>query len=500
MDAAIKQLLDGFKMGIDAQSALISDKALVDEVRAVIAQMEAVAQEPGMDMMKFQERLTAEGLMGKYGDAMAKLGEAQAAGLEQKIAEVDEAAAAAKPIDLATLDITDLDVVVAPHRQVYNTTVKGNETLPHQRAAYEGLFALAEECKTIPEFNRRAKAEGHLDHLGLSATWDANVNTFRVEVQHKQPDMITYALDALAATRDKPFPETIVYALSRLALLNERTMARRLSSYQPYIGFGGELSGYLVLDHSENQRQKAVNTYRLQQELTGLDVAAAEFHPYLRQLLTMGDATQSAKHGPDYLGLLPFLRAGWFVDASLSPEEKKARAERGEMPRPPAYQHPHRTGPVGGVELTLAEPPFAVAFDEPYPAKLTLTNHAAEGRELDAKKGLKMWVITEEGAKKKRVADVPAALGPGEAVEVEGDLYGWGLPKEERLFLVAFDVGVAGEHKCDLAAKYADVKNLAPQFIPNHFLEPFEGGAATDPAFALPHRPVPAYPFPKAVE
>jgi hypothetical protein len=241
--------------------------------------------------------------------------------------------------------------------------------------------------------------------------------------------------------------------------------------------------------------------HALMEELTGLDVDGAFAQPYFRQLLEKGDAQMRAEHGPDYLGIVAFLRAGWFLDASLSPEEKKAYADKNEVPRSPACPYPYRTGPVGGVSLALAEPPFAVPTDQAYPVKLTITNGAAEPRKLDAKRGLRMRVFAEEGAAAKGVkAKVPAELPPGASAVVEGDLFAWGLPKEERLYMVAFGVGVSGEHGCELAAKYAELKGLSPQFIPNHFLEPFEGGAATAPAYVFPHRPVPAYPFPMAID
>jgi len=276
----------------------------------------------------------------------------------------------------------------------------------------------------------------------------------------------------------------------------------RWSRFDPVNGFAGELSAYLILVHTEEQRQKVVNMYELARELTGLDVDGFFAQPYFRQLLEKGDAGQRAEHGPDYLGLIAFLRVGWYVDAALSPEEKKAFAERKEIPRPPACPYPYRTGPVGGVELTRAEPPFAVATDQPYPVKLTLTNGAAEARQLDAKKkGLRMWVFLEEGVEAKKVkVKLPAELAAGASEVVEGDLYKWGLPKEERLFMVAFDVGLAGEYGCELAAKYAELKGLSPAMVPDHFLEPFEGGAATAPAFVFPHRPVPDYPFPTSIE
>ncbi|MEE9456324.1 MAG: hypothetical protein V3W11_04135, partial [bacterium] len=117
------------------------------------------------------------------------------------------------------------------------------------------------------------------------------------------------------------------------------------------------------------------------------------------------------------------------------------------------------------------------------------------------KKGLRMWVFSEEGVEEKKVkVELPAELAAGASEVVEGDLFAWGLPKEERLFMVAFDVGLAGEDSCDLAAKYAELKGLSPAMVPDHFLEPFEGGAATAPAFAFPHRPVPDYPFPTPIE
>jgi hypothetical protein len=508
MDPTVKQMIDGFKMGVDAQAGMAANRELVEEVRGVIAKMEEIANEPGMDIMKFQEKVNAEGLMNEYGEAMARLATAGEAAVVEMADAVDEAAAEVKPVDLTKLDIYDLEIAVGPHRQVYETTIKRKTDVPHLKSAYEALFALADECETIVEFNRRAMAEGHLSHLGLAGTWDANKNTFEKEVAHKQPDMITYALDALETTRDNPFPETIVYALNRLAYLNERKMAVRQSKFSLFNAFASELSAYLILVHTEEQRQKAVNMFELQKEFTGWDFDGASYDPYVRQLLTMGDAGKRAELGPDYLGLLPFLRVGWYLDASLTPDEKKELANADEPPRPPACQYPYRTGPVGGVELTVEEPPFAAAFDEPYPVKLTLANRAGEPRKLDTKKGLRIWIIAEDGAKTEKVkADIPAELGPGESWDADGDLFEWGLPKEEKLYLIAFDVGLEGEYSCDLAEKYGD-PNAAPlDFKANCFLEPFngdqgsfDGGCATDPVFAMPRRPVPDYPFPIAVE
>lgn len=501
MDPTVKQMVDGFKMGVDAQAGMAANQDLVEEVRGVIAKMEAIANEPGMDIMKFQEKVNAEGLMNEYGEAMARLATAGEAAVVAMADAVDEAAAEVKPVDLTKLDIYDLEVAVGPHRQVYETTIKQKTDVPHLKAAYEALFALADECETIVEFNRRAMAEGYLSHLGLAGTWDANMSTFEKEVTHKQADMITYALDALEATRDYPFPETIVYALNRLAYLNERKMAVRQSKFGLFSAFAAELSAYLILVHTEEQRQKAVNMFELQKEFTGWDFDGASYNPYVRQLLTMGDAGKRAELGPDYLGLFPFLRVGWYLDASLSPDEKKELANREEPPRPPAYPYPYRTGPVGGVELTVEEPPFAAAFDEPYPVKLTLANRAGEPRKMDTKKGLRIWIITEEGAGTDKLkVDLPAELGPGETWSADGDLYEWGLPKEEKLHLVAFDVGLESEYRCDLAEKYGEPKNLPLDFVPNFYLEPFDGGCATDPVFVMPRRPVPEYPFPIAVE
>jgi hypothetical protein len=501
MDPTVKQMIDGFKMGVDAQAGMAANQDLVDEVRDVVAKMEGIANEPGMDIMKFQERVNTEGLMNEYGEAMARLATAGEAAVEAMADAVDEAAVEVKPVDLTKLDIYDLELAVGPHRQVYETTIKQKTDVPHLKAAYEALFALAGECETIVEFNRRAMAEGHLSHLGLAGTWDANMNTFEKEVAHKQPDMLTYALDALETTRDNPFPETVVYALNRLALLNERKMAVRQSKFSLFNAFAAELSAYLILVHTEEQRQKAVNMFELQKEFAGWDFDGAAYDPYVRRLLTMGDAGKRAELGPDYLGILPFLRVGWYLDASLSPDEKKGFADAEEPPRPPAYPYPYRTGPVGGVELTVEEPPFAAAFDRPYPIKLTLTNRAGEPRKPDTKKGLRIWIITEEGAGTEKLeVDLSAELEPGETWSAGGDLYDWGLPRDERLHLVAFDLGLEGEHRCDLADKYSDPKNLPLDFVPNYYLEPFDGGCATDPVFAMPRRPVPEYPFPIAVE
>lgn len=501
MDPTVKQMIDGFKAGVDVQAGMAANQDLVEEVRGVVAKMEEIANEPGMDIMKFQEKVNAEGLMNEYGDAMARLATAGEAAVEAMADAVDEAAAEVKPVDLTKLDIYDLEVAVGPHRQVYETTIKQKTDVPRLKASYEALFALADECETIVGFNRRAMAEGHLSHLGLAGTWDANMNTFEKEVAHKQPDMTTYALDALETTRDNPFPETVVYALNRLAYLNERTMAVRQSKFSLFNAFAAELSAYLILVHTEEQRQKAVNMFELQKEFTGWDFDGASYDPYVRQLLTMGDAGKRAELGPDYLGLLPFLRVGWYLDASLSPDEKKELADKEEAPRPPAHPYPYRTGPVGGVELTVEEPPFAAAFDEPYPVKLTLTNAGGESRKLDTKKGLRIWIIAEDGAKTEKVkVDLPAELGPGETWKADGDLYEWGLPKEERLYLVAFDVRLEGEYRCDLAEKYGDPKDVPLDFLPNYYLGPFDGGCAADPVFAMPRRPLPAYPFPMAVE
>jgi hypothetical protein len=155
---------------------------------------------------------------------------------------------------------------------------------------------------------------------------------------------------------------------------------------------------------------------------------------------------------------------------------------------------------VGGVDLLPAPPPFGSPFDRPYAVKLTLVNGGDTARELDAGRGVRAWVWGEKGLiKNDKVAEVPAKLGPGESVTVEGDLYAWGLPREERLYLVAFDVGVGGAPGADLAAKYGDPQKVTPMFIPNFYLTPFADGAATEPAFVMPHRPPPPYPFPRPI-
>ncbi|MCP4228558.1 MAG: hypothetical protein GY771_00215 [bacterium] len=502
MDATVKQMIDGYRMGVDGQAGMINDKSKLEPIEAVLARMEEIAEQPGVDMMKFQELVGTEGLMEKYGAEMAKLSEAMTAGMDQKIAAADEMAAEQKPVDIKEIDLTDIELVVKPHRQIYDMTAKDDPKLAHQKAAYEALFALAGECATIPEFNRRSIAEGHQQHLGLSATWDGNITSFNLEVQHKQPDMITWALNALEVTRDNPYPESIAYYLNETASLNERKMAVRQSNFQPYNSFAGELSGYLLLDHSEHQRQKAVNMYDMQKEYTGWDIDDAAYHPYIRQLLTLGDTGQAAELGPDYLGLLPFIRAGWYMDARLSPEEKAQFKDMNDVPPPPPYPYPHRTGPVGGVELTVSEPMFACPFDTAYPISIKVTNTAPETRNLDVSKGLRIWIINEDKVinGEKVPAVVPDTLAPGESVEIDGNLYDWGLPNEERLFLVGFDLGIVGDFDCDLALKYSDPKKLNPSTIPNYYLKPFDGGVAADPMFVMPHRPLPEYPFPIAVE
>jgi hypothetical protein len=48
------------------------------------------------------------------------------------------------------------------------------------------------------------------------------------------------------------------------------------------------------------------------------------------------------------------------------------------------------------------------------------------------------------------------------------------------------------------AGDYVDAQKVTPMFIPNFYLSPFADGAATEPAFVMPHRPPPPYPFPLA--
>jgi len=504
MDAVVKQLIDGMRMGLDSQSSMISDKKLLEPAREVIARMEAIGDEPGMDMIKFQDRMQSEGLMEKYGDSMVKLSEAQTAGMDQKIAVMERAQKDFRPVDLATLDLTDLEIVVKPHRMVYDTTVKDNAQVPHQKKAYEALFALAKECKTIPEFNRRSLAEGHQDHLGQAGTWDVNLNSFNVEVTHHQPDMITWALNALEITRDNPFPVNVVYALNKNSLENELTLARRQNALLPFTCFADALGEYLLWAHlhTEEQRGKIHALLKLSGEFNGWGMDEAFYRPYVRRRMEMGQENIAQEQGPDYLGLTPFLRAGWHMDARYTPEEKKAFGDFSKFPKPDPLPYPYRTGPVGGVELVLPDPAFATPFDEPYQVKVILTNHGPEPRPLDTAKGLRCWVFRGEGEPvvTKTGVKLPAALAPGRSVTLEGDLFAWGLPKEEEMMMVAFDVGLAGDFACDLAQKYSDPKSLTPFTFANYLLEPFQGGTASAPAFVMPHRPVPAYPFPIPVK
>ncbi len=500
MDVAVRQMIDGMKMGLDAQSSMISDKSLLEPVREVIARMEAIGNEPGMDIIKFQDRMQSEGLMEKYGQAMVKISEVQEAGMDTKIAEIEQAEKNLKPVDLATLDITDLEIVLKPHRMVYDTSVKDNDLLPHQKKAYEAFFALAEECGTIPEFNRRSLAEGHQDHLGQAATWDANLNSFNVEITHHQPDMITWALNALEITRDYPSPMNVVYALNKNSLENELTLARRQNALLPFTCFTDALGEYLLWPHmhTEEQRQKIHVLLGYSKEFNGWEMDEAFYRPYVRRRMEMGQEHIAKEQGPDYLGLTALLRAGWHVDAKYTPEEKKAFGDFANYPKPDPLPYPYRTGPVGGVELVLPDPAFAIPFDAPYQVKVNITNHAAEPRSLDTAKGLRCWVFRGEGKPivTKTGVKLPAQLAPGQSVTLEGDLFAWGLPKVEELMLVAFDVGVAGDFACDLAQKYSDSKSLTPFTFADYLLEPFQGGTATAPACVMPHRPAPAYPFP----
>jgi hypothetical protein len=216
----------------------------------------------------------------------------------------------------------------------------------------------------------------------------------------------------------------------------------------------------------------------------------------------MGQEHIAQEQGPDYLGLTALLRAGWHMDAKYTPEEKKAFGDFSKFPKPDPLPYPYRTGPVGGVELVLPDPAFATPFDAPYQVKVNITNHSAEPRSLDTAKGLRCWVFRGEGKPivTKTDAKLPAQLAPGQSVTLEGDLFAWGLPQEEELMLVAFDVGVAGDFACDLAQKYSDSKSLTPFTFADYLLEPFQGGTASAPACVMPHRPAPAYPFPIPVK
>ncbi len=500
MDAAVKQMIDGMQMGVDAQSSMIANKSLLEPIHEVIARMEEIGNESGMDIIKFQEKMQSEGLMEKYGNAIAKLSEAQMAGMDVKIAQMEQSAEELEPVDLKTLDITDLDVVIKPHRMVYDTSVKDNDQLPNHKRAYEALFALAEECKTIPEFNRRSLAEGHQEHLGQAATWDANWNSFKIEITHKQPDMITWALNALEITRDYPFPVNVVYALNQNSFENVLTLARRQNALLPFTCFTDALAEYLLWPHlhTEEQRRKIHDLLGYSKEFNGWEMDFAFYRPYIRRRMEMGNDAVKEKQGPDFLGLTALIRAGWHSDAKYTPEEKKEFGDFENFPKPDPLPYPYRTGPVGGVELILPEPAFALPFDGTYPVKLTLTNHAGESRSLDTAKGLRCWIFRAEGEPivTKTDAKLPAQLGPGQSLTFEGDLFAWGLPKVEELKMVAFDVGLTDGLTCDLAEKHSDIKKLTPFTFANYLLEPFQGGVAVDPVHLIPHRPAPKYPFP----
>jgi hypothetical protein len=497
MDPAVKQMIDGMRMGIDAQAGNVNDPELLERAYGIIDKMEALAAEGG-DAAEFQQK--SQELMTKYGQVMSELATAQTAGLEQQIENAEKMAEELEPVDLETLDITDLSIVVKPHRMIYDSQVKNNPNVPHQQAAYEALFALAEECATIPEFNRRSLAEGHQHHLGLSSTWDANLQSLKHEIKYQQPEMITWALNALEKTRDYPSPENISYALTELALVNEQRMARRRNAILPFTCFTDALGEYLLWPHmhTEEQRRKIHRLLEFSRELTDWEMDEAFYRPYVRRRTETGQDKIAEEQGPDYLGLTQLLRAGWHLDAKYSPEERKAFKGLDDVPAPDPLPHPYRTGPVGGVELVLSQPAFALPFDEAYTVRLTITNHAAEPRTLDVAKGLRCWLFDDSGAVavNRLPVEPPAELAPGASQVVEGDLYAWGLTRVEGLRLVAFDVGIHGGHGCDLAEKYSDPGQLSPFTMANYVLQPFDGGAATAPAFVMPHRPVPEYPFP----
>jgi hypothetical protein len=478
----IQSVIDGFRTGLNALEAGCSDPSLLEPLRAVITRMEQLGIEAGDDFAVFSSKAMEEDLYTKYSNAMA-----ECSAKAQTTQQAPSATETATPV--SKIDPGNLELILAPHRPGLRSAESDPKAM-QRKLAYQQFFALAQECETIPEFNRRCLETGLLPNLGIAAAWDSALDTHNVEITAMNPDMITYSIDALNAINDVWAPEPIATKLNLLVYKNEERMAVRQSFADFFSLFMAELGAYLGLVHTEEQRQKVVAAYNLMQHFTGLDFDHSFNHPYLRWLITAKGGAGKSDHDK-YTAEFRHMRFGFYCDALLSPEDKKRLVADKKPALEPDCAFPFTTGAVRSVTITASEPDFAMAFDRAYPIKLTITNSGAETVELKPN-GLSMWVIGEKDHNIVPLSvDLPATLEAGKTLEYEGDLYAWGLPREEQLYLVSFALGLAGEPPVPVVPQ-AESNSYAAMAISH-----FQGGPAVDPVYCFPHRTLPACAFPK---
>ena len=262
MNPQIQSVIDGFRTGLTSLEAGASDPSILDPLRAVIARMEQLGEEAGDDFAAYSTKAMQEDLYTKYSNAMAECS-AKMQAAQQAPAATETSSPAAK------IDPGNLELILAPYRPGLQSAESDPKAV-QRKLAYQQFFALATECKTIPEFNRRCMELGLLPNLGIAAAWDSGIDTFNVEITAVNPDMISYSIDALNSINEVYAPESIAARLNLLVYLNEQRMTVRQSFSEFFLLFMGELGAYLGLVHSEEQRQKVVAAYQLMQRFTGL--------------------------------------------------------------------------------------------------------------------------------------------------------------------------------------------------------------------------------------
>jgi len=478
----IQSVIDGFRAGLTSLEAGCTDPSILDPLRSVISRMEQLAEEVGEDSATFSAKAMEEDLYTRYSTAMAECS-ARLQSAQQAPPATD------KSSPISKIDPGDLELILAPHRPGLHSAESDPKAV-QRKLAYQQFFALAAECQTIPEFNRRGMELGLLPNLGIAAAWDSALDTFNVEVAAVNPDMISYSIDALNATNEVYAPEPIAARLNLLVYKNEERMTVRQSFSEFFLLFMGELGAYLGLVHSEEQRQKVVAAYELMQHFTGLDYDQSYNNPYLRWLITAKGGASKSDHDR-YTVEYRRMRFGFYCDALLSPEDKQRLVTDKKPSIEPECRFPFTTGAVRGVTITASEPEFALPFDRSYPIKLTVSNAGDTAVELQPD-GLNMWVIREDSHNvHPLMINLPAILEPGKTLEFAGDLYSWGLPREEQLHLISFALGLAGDPPAPVVPE-AEGNSYAGVVIAH-----FQGGAAVDPVYCFPHRPLPVDSFPK---
>jgi hypothetical protein len=478
----IQSVIDGFRTGLTSMEAGCSDPSILEPLRAVIARMEQLGEEAGDDFAAYSAKAIGEDLYTRYSTAMA-----ECSAKMQAAQQAPAATESASPV--SKIDPGNLELILAPHRPGLQSAESDPKAV-QRKLAYQQFFALATECKTIPEFNRRCMETGLLPNLGIAAAWDSGIDTFNTVAKAVNPDMISYGIDALNATNEVYAPESIAASLNLLVYKNDERMTVRQSFSEFFLLFMGELGAYLGLVHSEEQRQKVVAAYKLMEHFTGLDFDRSFNNPYLRWLITAKGGANKSEHDK-YTAEYRRMRFGFYCDAMLSPEDKQCLVADKKPAIEPDCAFPFTTGVVRGITITASEPEFAMAFDQGYPIKLFVSNGGDTAVELKPG-GLTMWVIGEKShAEVPLAVDLPAVLEPGKTLEFDGDLYGWGLPREEQLHLVSFALGLAGDTPAPVVPE-AEGNSYAGVAIAH-----FQGGPAVDPVYCFPHRPLPTYAFPK---